>query len=175
MSNGVPRALRIAALTTGVVVVLVGIGLVVLWFVTRPTAQELAWQTGRDAGDRLAAQVIQLADGERIDLAAAVGQPWERAVMIRAYTGGDEMNKIVGFRWWRSDDWAGSDEVQRTLAFIAGNTVVAEVEVGPYTFRLLDPVFDAEDSDVTFVEFAPSDADFVASRAPGGLVTLTRP
>lgn len=173
VSNGVPRAIRIAALTTGAIVVVVGIGFAVLWFVTRPTAQDLAIQKGWETGDRVAAQVMQLADGERIDLATAVGQPWERAVMIRAYTGGDEMNKIVGFPWWSPDDWAGSDEVQRTLAFVAGNTVVAEVEVSPDTFRLDDPVFD--EGDVTFIEFAPSDAVFVASRAAGGLVTLTRP
>ena len=68
---------------------------------------------------------------KQIALATAVGQPWERAVMIRAYSDGDEMNRLVGFPWWSSQDLSGSHVRQRMRAFIAGKTVVAEVEVSP--------------------------------------------
>lgn len=173
MTHRVQRGIRIAALTTGVMVVLVGLSFAVLWLATRPTAQELAVQKGWEAGERFEAKVMQLADGERIDLAIAVGQPWERAVLLRAYHDGDDMNKIVGFPWWPSDHWSASDESQRMLAFIAGNTVVAQVGVSEETFRINEDGWD--ESDAAFVEIDLSDAIFVASRDADGFVTLIEP
>jgi hypothetical protein len=40
---------------------------------------------------------------------------------MEAYMPGDEMNNLLGFDWYSTDDWAGSDETQATLAFVQGN------------------------------------------------------
>jgi hypothetical protein len=119
----------------------------------------------RSAGDRLTEKIAALAEGDEVDLAQALGQPWERAVLMEAYMSGDEMNEEIGFQWYGRDDLSGSDESQRTLAFVSQKTVRAEVLLSPETFRLEESI----------VAFDRADGTFVASRDASGLVTLHRP
>jgi hypothetical protein len=122
-------------------------------------------EAARAAGTSLANRVAALAKGDKVDFAQAVGQPWERAVLMEAYMQGDEMNLLIGFQWYSEDDLSGSDETQRTLVFLAQKEVVAEVLLSPQTFRL----------DGSIVGFPWADATFIASRDSSGLVTLRHP
>jgi hypothetical protein len=127
-----------------------------------PSPRQVA---ARDAGDRLVENISGLSDGAAVDLADTLDQPWERAVLMEAYMSGDEMNKRLGFDWYSADDISGSDESQRTMAFVQGTSVVAEVHLRPETFRL----------DETITSFNRADSTFVAARDPSGLVVLHRP
>lgn len=127
-----------------------------------PTAGQV---TATDAGDRLIPRITSLKDGDQVDLAQALEVTWERAVVMEAYMSGDEMNDVLGFVWYRDDDWAGSDESQRTLAFASGRTVVAEVMLSVDTFRMVEAV----------ESFDAFEAVFVARRDESGVVFLYRP
>ena len=119
-------------------------------------------KAARAAGDAVEQRVAGLGNGEAIDLATALDQPWQRAVVMHAYMSGDEMNAGLGFRWFDDDQWSSySDESQRLL-FVADQTVVADVMTGPETFFLDDAV----------TELDPSAATLIASRDADDLVTL---
>jgi hypothetical protein len=124
-----------------------------------PTPGQVA---ARSAGDRLIAEIRALPAGVEVNLADALDEPWERAVLMEAYMPGDEMNQRLGFDWYAADHLAGSDESQQTMAFVNGTTVVAEVLLSPDTFRL----------DVSIGSFGRADSKFVTSRDPSGLVVL---
>ena len=115
-----------------------------------------------DAGDRLIEAIRALPSGAEVDLADALDEPWERAVLMEAYMPGDVMNERLGFDWYTADDLAGSDESQQTIAFVNGRTVVAEVLPSPETFRL----------DASIESFGRAHSRFVTSRDPSGLVVL---
>jgi hypothetical protein len=136
------------------------IGVVLAFF--RPNPVRVA---ALEAGDRLTEKVAALAEGDDVDFVQAMGLPWERAVLLEPYMPADMMNEQIGFHWYAGDDVSGSSENQRTLAFVAQRTVVAELLLSPQTFRL----------DESIVAFNRANATFVASRDPAGLVTLHRP
>jgi hypothetical protein len=75
------------------------------------------------------------------------------------------MNRRLGFVWYSADDVSGSDESQLEMAVVQGTTVIAEVRLGPDTFRI--------DSSIT--EFARADSIFVTERDEAGVVGLRRP
>jgi hypothetical protein len=127
-----------------------------------PTPGQVA---ARDTGTRLVDRISGLSDGATVDLAKVLDQPWDRAVLMEAYMSGDEMNRRLGFDWYSADDSAGLDESQRTMAFVQGTSVVAQVRLRPETFRLGE----------TVTSFDRADSTFVASRQPSGLVVLHRP
>ena len=127
-----------------------------------PTAAQVA---AMGAGDRLVPLITSLRDGDTVDLVRALDVRWDRAVLMEAYMQGDEMNGVLGFDWYHSDDWSGGDESQRRLAFVSGHTVVADLRLSYETFRM----------DAAIDSFDASDPVFVARRDESGVVFLYRP
>lgn len=163
LASRVQRFVPVSLVVLLIVVVLIAsVAAAVNLLFPGPTQGQIA---AIDTGDRLIPRIMGLQNGDHVNLARALDVAWERAVLMAAYKDGDEMNDVLGFAWYRHDEWAGSDESQRTLAFTSGRTVVAEVLLSPETFRI----------DEAVESFEASDAVFVVRRDESGVVFLYRP
>lgn len=143
----------------GVAVVTMGLG---LWWLAN-------WGStpgDRAVGDRLVAAIAAMPDGTEVDLAEALGVPWDRAVLMEPYSTGADMNARLGFPAFADDASGPADEANQFVVFVKGESVVTTSGLFPGTrsFRF----------DSSIPQFSRDDARFVVVRSDDG-VTLARP
>lgn len=116
--------------------------------------------------ERMIKTVTAAQDASRVDIAVALDLPWDRAVLMEAYMPGDEMNRRLGFRWYGEDAISAANESSQFVAFVSGQTVVADTVLDDDEFKF----------DESVESFARSEGKFVVVREDtSGSVTLSRP
>jgi hypothetical protein len=147
----------LVALAAGIVVVIVVLGV------------ELPAREARQQGaiGRLKAAVGASPTGAEVDLGTAFDLPWDRAVLMPAYAGTEEMNARLGFDGYGAGANSGMDESTQFLVFVKDTTVVADT-----------PLFADEDFkfESGIEEFSRDQAQFVVTRPAGSQqILLVRP
>ena len=157
----VPRRTRAIALV--ILAALAVFIAVAIWTASRP--QQVTSGAGAQVGaNHLVAVVLKTPSGQQVDVSAALGLNWDRAILMPAASDAAAMNKLLGFTWYADGTTSPRDPATQFLVLVAGQTVTAQIE-----FPASGPQFDH-----AIEAFTRAEASFVVSRVTGSEV-LKRP